>query len=254
MSPTLPLRQRLRRLALLISLLLFPVTMNYLSPYVILDGARQGIINGSLLVFAGLFVSSLFFGRLFCAWVCPAGGFGEVCTLVNNRPAPIRRLDWIKWLIWGIWLALIVYLAVSAGGYTRVNFTLDTVDGISVAGDADRPALFAYFIYYIVLGTFMTLSLTLGRRAGCHTICWMSPFMILGRKLRNLAAWPALRLVAEPAACSDCKTCTRGCPMSLDVNAMVKAGQMEHSECILCGMCADNCSKSAIRYSFSAGK
>ena len=36
-----------------------------------------------------------------------------------------------------------------------------------------------------------------GRRAGCHTICWMAPFMIIGRKLRNLVAWPSLRLTAQ---------------------------------------------------------
>ena len=78
--------------------------------------------------------------------------------------------------------------------------------------------------------------------------------MILGRKLRNLGRWPALRLVAEPAKCSNCLTCTRNCPMSLDVNGMVQRGEMEDGECILCGTCVDGCSQDAIRYSFSAGK
>ena len=59
--------------------------------------------------------------------------------------------------------------------------------------------------------------------------------MILGRKLRNLFTWPALRLKAETSACINCKRCTRDCPMSLDVNAMVQAGAMENSECVLCG-------------------
>jgi hypothetical protein len=53
---------------------------------------------------------------------------------------------------------------------------------------------------------------------GCHTICWMAPFMIIGRWIRNRFAWPSLRLVANSASC------------------------------------VDNCSKKAIRYSFSAGK
>lgn len=42
--------------------------------------------------------------------------------------------------------------------------------------------------------------------------------------------------------------------MSLDVNGMAQIGKMENAECILCGTCVDNCSKQAIRYSFSAGK
>jgi polyferredoxin len=82
----------------------------------------------------------------------------------------------------------------------------------------------------------------------------MAPFMIIGRKLRNLLAWPALRLAARAEACKDCLTCTSNCPMSLDVHAMVQREHMEHNECILCGTCVDNCTKSAIRFSFSAGK
>ena len=42
--------------------------------------------------------------------------------------------------------------------------------------------------------------------------------------------------------------------MSLDVHDMVKAGQMENVECILCGRCVDGCSHETIRFSFSAGK
>ena len=117
--------------------------------------------------------------------------------------------------------------------------------GISV----DEPQ--KYFIYYIVVGTFLALSVFVGRRAGCHTICWMAPFMILGRKLRNLGGWPALRLKAETSRCINCKRCTQNCPMSLDVNGLVQKGAMEHGECVLCGTCVDVCPKDVIHYAFS---
>jgi ferredoxin-type protein NapH len=93
-----------------------------------------------------------------------------------------------------------------------------------------------------------------GRRAGCHYICWMASFLILGFKIRNLFRWPSLRLKAETENCTNCKRCTANCPMSLDVNGMVQRGSMEDSECILCGSCVDGCPKEVIRYSFSAGK
>jgi len=48
--------------------------------------------------------------------------------------------------------------------------------------------------------------------------------------------------------------CTRGCPISLDVHHMVQDGDMEDSECILCGSCVDGCSKDAIRFSCSVGR
>jgi polyferredoxin len=234
--------------------LLFPVIMNYFSPYVIIDGASQGIANGSLFVFGLLFLSSLVLGRAWCGWACPAGGLGEIAFAANNRPVTGRKLDWIKWLIWVPWIGIILWALIYAGGYRHVNLTFDTVGGISLAGDADRPVIAAYVIYYMVIGTFLTLSLTIGRRAGCHAICWMSPFMILGRKLRNIKAWPSLRLQAASELCSNCKTCTSHCPMSLDVNAMVQKGAMENDECILCATCVDGCPKGAIQMRFSAGR
>ncbi len=63
----------------LFTFLLFPVVMNFLSPYVIIDRAFQGIVAGSFLVFGGLFISSLFSGRLWCSWACPAPET-EKCT------------------------------------------------------------------------------------------------------------------------------------------------------------------------------
>jgi ferredoxin len=42
--------------------------------------------------------------------------------------------------------------------------------------------------------------------------------------------------------------------MSLDVNGMVQKEAMEHTECILCGTCVDNCPAKAIRFRFAAGK
>jgi ferredoxin-type protein NapH len=248
------LRQRTRKALLILSFLLFPIVMNYMSPYVIIDGASQGIVNGSVVVFSLMFLGSLFFGRLWCGWACPAGAMGEMCFPVNDRPVNLKKTDWIKWVIWVPWLGIIIASVIMAGGYKQIDLLLDTQNGISVAGSPDRPILFAYIIYYIVVGLFIGLSMLIGRRAGCHTLCWMAPFMILGRKLRNTAAWPALRLQASPESCSNCKTCTTNCPMSLDVNAMVQLGHMEHNECILCGSCVDQCPKKAIVYSFSSGK
>ena len=250
----LPVRQRIRKTLVILAFLSFPLTMNFLSPYVIIDGAMNGIVNGSLVMFGLMFVSSLFLGRAWCGWVCPGSGMQEMVEPVNNAAVNGKKVDWIKWLIWIPWISLIILMAVRAGGYQSVNLLMHTQNGISVAGTPERPIFIAYIIYYLVIGLFVGLSVFVGRRAGCHTICWMAPFMIIGRWIRNRFAWPSLRLKADNLLCADCKKCTSNCPMSLDVNAMVKAGRMENSGCILCGTCVDNCSKKVIRYSFSAGK
>jgi polyferredoxin len=246
-------RQAVRRTLLLLSFIAFPVTMNYFSPYLIVDSAFQGIVNGSLIVFASMFVGSLVFGRLWCGWICPAAGLQEPLLRVNSRRVG-RRVDLVKWLIWVPWVALIVFAVVRAGGYTTINPLYGTVGGISVAGDADRPVVAAYAIYFSVVLLFFGLALALGRRAGCHSVCWMAPFMIAGRAARNTVAWPSLRLVADQSKCKQCGSCTAACPMSIDVQAMVFRGSMEDSECVLCGTCSDTCPNHVIRYSFGAGR
>ena len=254
MLKQLPTRQRIRKALVILVFLSFPVTMNFLSPYVIIDGAMNGIVNGSLVMFGLMFLASLFLGRLWCGWVCPGAGMAEIVEPVNNRAVNGKKVDWIKWLIWIPWISLIVALVVNAGGYHSVDLLMHTQNGISVAGSPERPIIIAYVFYYLVVGLFIGLAAFVGRRAGCHTICWMAPFMIIGRWIRNRFGWPSLRLVADTSACADCRKCTSNCPMSLDVNGMVQIGKMENAECILCGTCVDNCSQRAIHYSFSAGK
>lgn len=241
-------RQSIRRGMLLISFLLFPVTMNYFSPYIFPEAMGTGILAASGVSFAAMFLSSLFLGRLWCGWGCPAGGLQDACTVANQGPARGGRWDWLKWAIWVPWFGGALLAAVSAGGLRGVDLLFMTETGISV----DQPL--RYISYYLFVGLVVLLSLLAGRRASCHYICWMAPFMILGRKLRNVAAWPSLRLKAESSLCSSCRSCGKSCPMSLDVTAMVWKGSMENPKCVLCGTCVDSCPKRAIRYSFSSGR
>lgn len=78
----------------------------------------------------------------------------------------------------------------------------------------------------------------------------MSPFMIIGRKIRNVFNWPALQLKINNDECIYCHSCSKKCPMSLDVENMVKEKPLEHNECILCGSCVDICRKNVIKFGF----
>lgn len=253
MARTIAARQRWRRALLLVSFIAFPVTMNYLSPYLIVDSAFAGVVNGSLVAFGTMFVGSLFLGRLWCGWACPGGAVQEFASSVNGRRVG-GKANLVKWAIWVPWIALVAVGAASAGGYHSVDLLYGTVGGISVAGTADRPIFIAYIIYFLVVGLFLGLALAFGKRAACHTVCWMAPFMIAGRWVRDRAGWPALRLAADASGCTSCGRCTAACPTGLDVEAHVQRGSMEDFECALCGECVDSCPKNAIRYSFSSGR
>lgn len=244
-------RQRWRRALLVASFALFPVTLNYFSPYLIVESSAAGIANGSALVFGAMLVGSLVLGRLWCGWACPAGGLQEVLGPVNRRRPGVKG-DVVKWVIWVPWVAMIAFNVARLGGYSAVDPLYGTVGGVSLAGDAERPVIAAYVIYLSVIALFGGLAVAAGKRAGCHTVCWMAPFMIVGRWLRNRGRWPALQLAVDPESCTSCSRCTEECPMGLDVEALATRGDMEHAECILCGTCADTCPKHAIHYSFGS--
>lgn len=237
-------RQKTRKIIILISFLLFPVTIYYLSPYLIIQGGLDGIISGSFIVFSAMFVSSLIFGRAFCGWLCPAGGLQDCCAVASDKRAKGGRRNWIKYFIWVPWISGVILAFASSGGIKSINFLYYTNHGISVA----EPQ--AYIIYYFFVALLTIMALVAGRRAGCHYLCWMAPFMIIGTKLRNSLKYPSLRLYADKERCTHCNLCTKQCPMSLEVNKMVQNSEMNNDECILCGMCADSCLKKAIKYRF----
>jgi ferredoxin-type protein NapH len=236
------IRQKIRKGIVLFSFFLFPATFYYFSPYLIIDATTKGIINGSFIIFCLMFISSLVLGRGFCGWVCPGAGCQEAIVLARNKQ--IRKGDAIKWIIWIPWISIIVILAIRRGGYKEIDFLYQTKHGFSI-GD-----VYGLIIYFVVLLLIVIPAFIVGKRSFCHHICWMAPFMILGRKIRNTFGWPSLQLVAEPEICSHCHKCTYNCPMSLPVEGMVRQNNMENAECILCGNCIDGCKDNVIRYAF----
>ena len=237
-------RQSVRSGLLLVSLLLFPVTIYFFSPLVAFKSAAAGVVCGSLLVYSLEFLGAVFVGRAFCGWIMPCGGLQEACFAANKRRAPGGRLNWLKWFAWAPYVGLLALLFFRAGGIRAVEPLRETDHGVSMS----EPRKF--LIYYAVVGVMTFFGMIVARRAFCHYLCLMAPFMILGRKLRNLLRLPALQLARTSKACAGCGSCSRACPMSLDVAAMARSGRPESAECILCGSCADACPQGALRLSF----
>lgn len=240
-------RQKIRKGIILFTFLMLPAIFYYFSPYLIIMGASEGIISGSFIVFVVLFLSALFLGRGFCGWFCPVAGVQEASFSARDRKVN-NKYNWIRYLIWVPWIGIIIYMAITAGGFKEIDFFYQTTYGLSMSN------IYALFVYLIIVIMVIIMSFAIGRRAFCHYACWMSPFMIAGRKFRNLFSWPSLRLATKKDKCIDCMTCSKNCPMSLDVNGMVKSGNMENPECILCGTCVDNCKQQVIRFTFTRGK
>jgi ferredoxin-type protein NapH len=239
-------RQRLRKGIILSSFFLFPATFYYLSPILIIESTVEGIINGSFIMFLLMFLSALILGRAYCGWVCPGAGGQEAISSARNKR--VTKGDYIKWVIWIPWICIIIFLAIRRGGYEKIDFLYRTTHGFSIGDIGGLIAYLVVLFLLIVLPAFI-----FGRRSFCHHLCWMAPFMILGRKLRNRFNWVSLQLKADSECCTHCQTCTQNCPMSLPVERMVETNKMENTECILCGTCIDGCEFNVIRFSFYEG-
>ena len=236
-------RQRIRKALVISTFLLFPIIIFYFSPYLIIIGASTGVVAGSMIMFILLFIVSLFLGRSPCGYFCPVGGLHECLMLVNTKKAKGGKWNLVKYFLWTPWIIAIILLFIRAGGLKEVDFFFHTTNGVSL----NEP--FTYIIYYGIILLVVIPALTMGKRAFCHYVCWISPFMVIGTKIANLLKIPVLHIKAEKTKCSSCGKCSQKCPMSLDVKSMVEKGKMTNSECILCGECVDNCPQKAISYS-----
>ena len=160
------------------------------------------------------------------------------------RRAPRNRVRLLKFAIWIPWLG-----AILAGYMGAEKVVLNPWFFFESRISVDEPG--RYVIYYSVLFLLLIGTPLFGRRGSCHLFCWMSPFMISGRKISRLARIPRLKLKAKASDCTSCGICTKKCPMSLDVAAMAREGEMENMDCILCGECVDNCPRGALSYSYN---
>lgn len=236
-------RQTIRRTLLFISFLLFPITIWYFSPYLIIQAASEHIMNGSFIVFVTMFVASMFLGRVWCGYLCPAGGLQECCTRTNDKAAKGGWRNKIKFVIWILWMAGIVATFIMGKNNITIDFFYMTDHGISIA------EINNYIIYYGVLLLLVLPAMIHGRRAACHYLCWMAPFMIIGSTIGRWLHFPQLHIEADKSQCISCHLCSKACPMGLDVTKMVNEGtNSKCTECIQCGACVDNCPKKALKY------
>ena len=233
-------RQHARRMALLVSFLLFPITIFYFSPVLVIEGALSGAVVASTIVFAVQFLMAIVLRRAFCGWLCAAGGLQELEATAVGKPAKLGWRTRVKYVIWVPWLCTIVTCAWMAGGFTAVDPLAGIPGGISL----NNPL--GLGIYFGIVALFFVPNLFLGRRAMCHCICWMAPFMVLGGKLGRVLHAPQMRVAADADACVACGKCVEACPMSLDVPALAQGGCIVDAECIQCAACADACPKDVL--------
>lgn len=239
------IRQKTRLSILFLILLTFPITFNYFSVYLIIQGSSEGVMTLSFFFWSAWTVTSLVFGRAACGYICPLGAIQET----KDRMAPkklirIKYLKIIKYVLSIAWVGSIIAFVIIAGGYSSINLLYFTESGVSI----DEPI--KWITYGIIVVITIIPAFFIGKRGFCHYFCPWGVLNMVGTKLKDFFRWPSLHLRVDNEKCKRCLTCNANCPMSLPIPEMVKSGSMKNNECILCGTCVDNCPNGVICYSW----
>jgi ferredoxin-type protein NapH len=238
-------RQKIRLTILFFILLTFPITLNYFSVVLIIMGSAEGIATFSFFFWSLWVLTSLFLGRVSCSYICPLGAVQETKDrMAEKQLKKIRYLRILKYIFAFAWVGAIVWFAIRAGGYKKIDLLYNTESGVSV--DSVQSLISYFFIVFVIL----LPALLLGKRGFCHYFCPWGVLNIGGTRIKNFFRWPSLNLQVATGKCKECRTCDKNCPMSLGISRMVQAGSMDNTECILCGTCVDNCQNGVIKYSW----
>lgn len=236
-------RQKLRLTILFLMVLSFPILMNYMSVFIIIDGSSKGVLTFSFLFWTSWFVSALVLGRAACGWMCPLGAYQETKDrMAPKNLAQIKGLKWIKYVFAVAWVGAVVYAGTAAGGFHSVDLMYYTESGVSVAVPQ------SWFTWGTIVLAILIPAFLIGRRGFCHYFCPWGVLNMGATRIKNFFGWPSLHLIAQKERCKQCRTCRANCPMSLSVGDMMKTGSVKNDECILCGTCVDNCPNAAISY------
>ena len=180
-----------------------------------------------ILMALGLVVA-LFFGPLFCGYVCPLGSYQEWIGKLGRRLFPKaygklipKKLDRVlRFLRYGV-LSMVVYQTAVAG-----KLVFQEVD--------PYYALFNFFTTEVALSAILVLlavtvlSLFV-ERPWCKYLC---PYGALLGLFNLIRIFPIRR---SAATCIQCRKCDKACPMQIEVS---QKGAVRDPQCISCHLCS----------------
>ncbi len=154
---------------------------------------------------------TLFFGRMFCASVCPLGAIQDVFLL-----KPLRVPPWLESslrLLAYVYLGLAVLFAATGAAFVICRY--DPFIGFF--------RLSATFNMLIVGMCFLVVGIFIGRPY-CRFFC---PYGILLRHISRLSKW---RVTITPDECINCRLCQDACPFGAIESPTAQWGRQDYDK------------------------
>ncbi|MDA3900528.1 MAG: 4Fe-4S binding protein [Spirochaetes bacterium] len=199
-----------------------------------------GVIGGVIINYVNAkIIGPLISGRSWCGWNCWTAMFLDLLPWKKNTTWQTGGIRYIKYILFAFSLILTAVL-VLIFKYTIVDTSPEAVAmGTQTALIWGAAGNLLYYIAGIILAVKFK-----DNRAFCKYVCPVSVFL----KVSNKSA--ILKIGTKKEKCTDCKACSRVCPMSIDISAYVKDGtRVLADECIMCMKCVAHCPENALHAS-----
>ena len=192
------------------------------------------IFPATMVLFGSTVVMAILLGRGFCGWICPLGLLQEFFTYIgrklnikqNRMPA---RLDGVLKYLKYVGLIVIIYFSWKTGSLVFNNYD-------PWAAYAHIPEGFGELYDEFLIGTIFLVVGVVGSlwvpQNWCRYFCPMGAFLGILSKIS------LTKIVRNRDICTNCKLCSKVCPVALDVS---EKEVVSKSECYQCGDCLAIC-------------
>ncbi|NOR52303.1 MAG: 4Fe-4S binding protein [Gammaproteobacteria bacterium] len=210
-------------------------------------GNQMSVAWIGVIALSMILLTSFFFGRMWCAYICPAGGFPELASrLIPDRwKIEFRGLPQVplRYGYFSVYLVLMPMLGISA--CTLCNFV--TVPRIfeAIIGDFMGIAFILSAVGLVNLGLLFLLGIFAVKGRGyCQFLCPIGAIDGLVNRFGAIFRFTR-RIRVERSRCTGCNLCARQC-MTGAIKMEDRIAVVDQHSCMSCHECVDVCDWHAI--------
>jgi len=194
----------------------------------------SGFFAGSVIHYlVAKIAGPIVFNRGFCGWACWTAMILDLLPYKQNKKGRINaKWELFRYFHFGISLSLVLLSW----------FILEYRP--AYMGSAELALLITGNSFYYLSAIILAYALK-DNRAFCKYLCPITVIMKLTSRLS------LLKIEGDKKACTQCGTCSKTCPMNIDIMEYVKNGERVLStECVFCLTCTTVCPENILDSTF----